>query len=71
MTQIKVKNMHCDACKTLVKMELEENNLDNLITDFSIDTEENIGTLELVNPTKEEIMKIKTVVNSMEGYTTM
>ena len=65
---IKVKGMHCDACKMLVKMELEENGFEDKIESISLESD-NEGLVNLTNVSEEEVEKAKEVIDAMESYT--
>lgn len=67
MQQIKVQGMHCDACKILVTMELEENQLDQYISDIVL-TNNNIGILHLKKVDEETIAQIISVINNLSDY---
>lgn len=65
---IKVDGMHCDACKKLVMMELEENNLDQCVDSINI-AGDTIGDIILHGDSRnDDVEKIKSVINGMEGY---
>lgn len=67
-TTIKVQGMHCDACKTLVSMELEEIGLQDKVSEIMIDSKKNQGTLQLTNESQEDIDAIKKAIEGMEQY---
>ncbi|MCA9385358.1 cation transporter [Candidatus Dojkabacteria bacterium] len=60
--KLKVNGMHCDACKSLIKMELEENGFDDVKVDG--DTHE----IQIPENLSGDIEEIKSVINSMESY---
>lgn len=66
-TIIKVSGMHCDACKMLVKMELEDLGLEENIKTIELEGD-NTGTIALENVNDEKIMEAKEVINQMEQY---
>lgn len=66
-----VSGMHCDACKKLVRMELEDAGLDSFVLNIQVDQEQNRGTLTLKDGAGENnTEEIRNVINSMEGYST-
>lgn len=67
MQQIKVQGMHCDACKALINMELEENQLDKYISSIEL-ADNNIGILNVEDTNNETVSKIKTIINQMPDY---
>jgi len=59
--------MHCDACKKLVTMELEDIGLDSSIS--QIDIADNVGTIMLDDSVSDsDIEKIKEVIGNMDDY---
>lgn len=67
-TVLTVKGMHCNACKALIKMQLEERGLEDKIISININEVENVGTVELDNISEEESAIIEEAINSMEQY---
>ena len=65
--KLKVKGMHCDACKALVRMELEENGFEENIVSVEV-VEDQLGQVELVDVTDEDQKKIIKIINSMDSY---
>jgi copper chaperone CopZ len=71
MKEIYVKGMHCDACKKLVQMELEENGLLKNISSLEL-LPDNTGKLNITEGvTAQEKEKIERVINNMETYKTL
>jgi copper chaperone CopZ len=66
-TTIKVKGMHCDACKALIKMELEEIGLEGNIEKVELE-ENNQGIILLKNVNETQVEEAKNVINKMEQY---
>ena len=64
---ITVKGMHCNSCKMLVKMELEENGFDGKIKNIEL-REGDIGLVDLQDVSEDEIPKAKELINSMDSY---
>lgn len=64
---LKIKGMHCEACKSLIKMELEDNKfLDNLI---GIELKgSNYGEAILKDLSEDDIKKIKEIINNLDNY---
>ena len=60
--------MHCDACKTLIKMEIDELNLSDKIMKISVDDQKNQGTVELSDVREEDIKKIIKAIDSLGQY---
>ncbi len=60
--------MHCDACKTLIKMELEEAGLAKYVAAISVG-ENNQGEAILTeNVSGKDVETIKQVINKMKKY---
>lgn len=72
MKTITVQGMHCDACKKLIMMELEDAQLDQLVGNIDVDAGSKQGVLTVQDSaTDDNIAKIKRLINDMEGYTTL
>ena len=67
-TELKINGMHCDACKTLIKMEIDELNLSDKIMKISVDDQKNQGTVELSDVREEDIKKIIKAIDSLGQY---
>lgn len=65
--EISVKGMHCDSCRMLVKMELEEHLDDNQISDVDL-VGDYSGVVTLNNVTPEQLAQAKASINMMDGY---
>lgn len=65
--KIKVKGMHCDACKALIKMELEEVGLDKVVSSIEL-IGNDIGVLTLEDASEEDKTKIEELINNMDQY---
>ena len=71
MKKINVQGMHCDACKKIIMMELEDAGLDSSVDNVEIFGEENRGIFHFKEGIDgEHIEKFKNIINSMEGYST-
>lgn len=65
-----VNGMHCDACKKLITMELEDAGLQAHVASLEL-SGENMGTLTLNNGVSDgDRARVEDVINAMEGYTT-
>ena len=68
MTTLTVQGMHCDACKKLIMMELEDAGLGDSVVDITLKPE-NIGELQLAETvTSNDEEKIISIINAMETY---
>lgn len=69
MKTLTISGMHCDACKKLISMELEDAGLDQHVASIEVEGD-NKGTLTLKDGVDEGIeQKVRETVNGMEGYT--
>lgn len=66
-TTIKVKGMHCDACKMLIKMELEENGYKDNIELIELE-DNNQGSVVLNKVEEAQIEEAINIINKMEQY---
>ena len=66
-TQLIVDGMHCDACKSLIEMELDDNGFTDKVSSLTLNGN-NTGTIDLDNVNESELEQIKELVNSMDGY---
>lgn len=66
-TAIKVKGIHCDACKMLIKMELEEVGLEGNIESVALEGE-NQGIVILIDVKEAQIEEAKNTINKMDQY---
>ncbi len=62
-----IQGMHCEACKSLITMELEEAGLEDKVKTISLQ-DNNMGELELDDVSEEEVERIKTAINNMGSY---
>lgn len=67
-TTLTVNGIHCEACQKLIAMDLEDAGLSEKMTGVEM-KEGNVGVVSLENVSEEEIVRIKEVINGMEGYT--
>ncbi|NCO04691.1 MAG: hypothetical protein GW939_00925 [Candidatus Magasanikbacteria bacterium] len=71
MKKITVQGMHCGACEKLIKMELEDSGLDTYVANVEISSVDKKGIFHLnENIGDDQVEEIKTIINSMEGYST-
>lgn len=69
MKQLTIQGMHCNACKTLISMELEEHGLDQLIENIDVNAEEQQGILTLKEEASDaQEAAIVDLITGMEGY---
>lgn len=66
-TTLKIQGMHCNACVSLIKMEIEDIELDSKIKDVRL-LEENQGEIDLEEISEEEAETIKNAINNLEQY---
>lgn len=66
-TKLSVDGMHCNSCKGLIKMELEENGFEDKIVSLELG-EDNKGLLTLTDLSEEEKTKAIELVNNMDQY---
>lgn len=63
-----VQGMHCQACTSLISMELEEQGLSNLVKEIQI-LENNVGEVHLDETISEaDLQKVKNSINKMDNY---
>ncbi|HBB37996.1 MAG: hypothetical protein UV82_C0006G0046 [Candidatus Magasanikbacteria bacterium GW2011_GWD2_43_18] len=68
MNTLTVQGMHCDACKKIIRMELDDAGLAEQIVDIELLPDER-GCITLQESTSPETKDhITTVVNAIEGY---
>jgi len=68
MKTLVVDGMHCDACKKLIQMELDDAGLGEAVVNMTI-MPDNVGELELSNTlSSEDEQKVKAVIQNMDGY---
>lgn len=66
-TTIKVKGMHCDACKMLIKMELEEIGLEGNVESVELEAD-NQGVVVLNNVEEDQIEEARNTISKMDQY---
>ena len=64
-----VNGMHCEACKALLRMELEENGYDSNIEAIELTPKQTQGTIRLANVTDQQITAITNLINTLDQYT--
>ncbi|BCX14155.1 MAG: hypothetical protein KatS3mg085_687 [Candidatus Dojkabacteria bacterium] len=65
--KIRVKGMHCNACKMLIRVELEEMDLEENIEKIELEAN-NQGVIVLKNMDEHDIRKIIDKINKTELY---
>ncbi|PIR76401.1 MAG: hypothetical protein COU32_02325 [Candidatus Magasanikbacteria bacterium CG10_big_fil_rev_8_21_14_0_10_42_10] len=69
MTTLTVEGMHCDACKKLIMMELEDAGLDTYVENVTVASTEKKGIFQLNEAIDEDSLeKMKSIINAMDGY---
>jgi len=62
--------MHCDACKKLIMMELEDAGLESSVLEVEVSKEDKRGVFTLIDEVSDsDLGQIKSVINEMDGYT--
>ena len=64
---LKIQGMHCESCKTLILMELEENGFEKNVVNLELLGDDK-GELIVNNVDERQIEHIKAIINSMDGY---
>lgn len=64
---IRVKGMHCNACKTLIRMEFDEHGFGENVQSIEL-KDNNIGVITLDNVSQSDIDRIRTIINSTDQY---
>lgn len=67
-TKLKVNGMHCEACKTLLSMEMDDLGISEYRYKFKLEPKENYGLIYLTDVDEEKVALIKKAINSYEGY---
>ena len=68
MNTLRVQGMHCDACKKLIMMELDDAGLSSAVVHITLKPE-NMGGLELRDDLSlEDVEHVRTVIRGMENY---
>ncbi len=67
-TKITINGMHCEACKSLIRMSLEDNGLTPNIKEIEIGGD-NEGYVILSNVMKKDIVTVRNSINEMSQYT--
>ena len=65
MTKLIVKGMHCAACQSLIKMELEEKGL--LVKDIRL-LGDNRGEVEFTDLNKDQLALAEQTINQLADY---
>lgn len=64
MKKIDISGMHCESCSKLILMEIEDAALEDAVE--SINEQSELIFADAASD--EDIQKIKTIINGMEGY---
>lgn len=67
-TTLNVQGMHCDACKSLIRMEIDELGFSENVKDVDLTSENNVGFVALQNVDEEEVEKITEAIDSLGNY---
>jgi len=59
--------MHCDACKMLIKMELEEIGLEGNVESIELEAD-NQGAVVLNNVEEDQVEEARNTINNMDQY---
>lgn len=66
-TTLTIQGMHCDACASLITMELEDAGFSEKVISVEV-KENNMGTVTLNNVSDDDRATIKNIINNMEEY---
>ena len=66
-TILKIKGMHCESCKKLIQMELEEAGFIDKFKEATL-LENQIGEIKLVNINTNDLEQIKEIINNLPNY---
>ena len=68
MNKITVDGMHCDACTSLIKMELDDAQLSSAVNEIKV-LEDNKGEIIFNDDVSQEDQnKISEMINKMDNY---
>lgn len=68
MNLLTIKGMHCDACKKLIMMELEDHGLNNYVASLEI-SGENIGALSFRDGVSDDVvLAVRKIIDDMDNY---
>jgi hypothetical protein len=68
MKKLTIRGMHCDACKALITMDVEDAGMSDRIKGFG-EVSNNQGELLLKEDVSdEELKKLAEIINSMDNY---
>lgn len=65
---LKVQGMHCDACKTLIEMEIEELNLQDKLENIDYDSDKQMGDVVFNDLTEAERSALKQAIENLGNY---
>ena len=63
-----INGMHCDACKILIRMEIDDVGLSDKIKDINLTSGNNKGFVDLQNVSEEEVEKIIEAIDALGEY---
>lgn len=67
MTKLTISGMHCNACVSLINMEIEELGLDDKVESLDLN-DDMTGELVLSEIGEAELSQIKSAINNMDQY---
>lgn len=65
---LRVQGMHCDACKTLIEMEIEDLNLQDKLQNIDYDSDKQMGDVVFHDLTEEERSALKQSIENLGNY---
>ena len=65
---LKVQGMHCDACKSLIEMEIEDLNLQDKLENIDYDSDTQMGDVIFHDLTEEERSVLKQAIENLGNY---
>ncbi|HRN69836.1 MAG TPA: hypothetical protein PLS49_01515 [Candidatus Woesebacteria bacterium] len=66
--KITVKGMHCNACKALIKMEIEDVGLGNRIEEIVLLENGNVREIKFIDISDSDLEKVKSTINILDQY---
>lgn len=66
--ELKIEGMHCDACKKIITMEIEDLGLQDKLNSVDLSSEANQGFVKLSDVREEDVEKITTAINDLGQY---
>jgi len=68
-TTLTINGMHCEACKSLIRLELGEKGYGSNIEAIELTPGQTQGTIRLANVTAQQVAAITTLINALDQYT--